>query len=73
MSWTIKGIDDDGHELNWTIQSKELIEGLQTWLNTPMRLGSGEFPETAQQFVDSQTLESLYVHRTWTFHISPNQ
>lgn len=74
MSWTIKGINDKGHELIWTVHSKAIVEGLQNWLSQPLNLGSlRNFPETDKHFVDPDTGESIHVHRNWLFHISPNQ
>lgn len=72
MSWTIDGVNDTGKTFSWEIQSEEIIGGLQMWLSQPMRLAtpvSNDFPETAKQFVDRNTKESIYVHRNWTIHV----
>lgn len=73
MSWIIKGINDKGHEISWTVHSKLLVENLQKWMSLPLNFGIyGGFPETDKHFVDTDTGESIHIHRSWSFHIAPN-
>lgn len=72
MSWTLHGVDDNGNKLEFPVQSEKIIDAMQQWLSRPLS-GHSLIEDSAKQFVDPETKESLYLHRNWTFQVSPNR